>query len=186
MFKKSLIKLLSCGLLTLAVIVTYAVVGLRGPEDTIREAQVKLAAGQYAEVISLLDQAELGHSIQNNRSLKVELWQLRKQAHFLLGNAAGALQDVRLMLDNGFEDDVDLLLDQIRFLASDKQGDLALLEAKKFLDAHPDHSRGLELAGVLARGSPRCEEISARHERCDFCGAFAVLRLPRLQPTASK
>lgn len=189
MFKKSLIKLLSCGLLTLAVIVTYAVVGLRGPEDTIREAQVKLAAGQYAEVISLLDQAELGHSIQNNRSLKVELWQLRKQAHFLLGNAAGALQDVRLMLDNGFEDDVDLLLDQIRFLASDKQGDLALLEAKKFLDAHPDHSRGLELAGEASQSAyqARLSELLVTTERALGVGkhkeAHAILLTYLFCPT---
>ena len=167
MFKKSLIKLLSCGLLTLAVIVTYAVVGLRGPEDTIREAQVKLDAGQYAEVISLLDQAELGHSIQNNRLLKVELWQLRKQAHYLLGNAAGALQDVRQMLDNGFEDDVDLLLDQIRFLASDNQGEMAIVEAKKFLEAHPDHSRGLELAGEATQSAyqPILTELLVATER---------------------
>lgn len=167
MFKKSLIKLLACGLLTLAGIVTYAVVGLRGPEDTIREAQVKLAAGQYAEVISLLDQAELGHSIQNNRLLKVELWQLRKQAHYLLGNAAGALQDVRQMLDNGFEDDVDLLLDQIRYLASDHQGEMALLEAKKFIDAHPEHSRGLELAGEASQSAyqPILSELLVAIER---------------------
>lgn len=147
MFQKSLLTLLFCGLLTLAGIVVFAVLGWHGPEDTLREAEQKLAAGQNAQVISLLDQAELGHSLANNRSLRVRLWRLRKQAHANLGNPQGALNDVRLLLDNGFEDDVDLLLDQIRFLASDKQGQMALLEAKRFLEKHPDHSRGLELAG---------------------------------------
>ncbi|MGK0299531.1 MAG: hypothetical protein ACI89X_000396 [Planctomycetota bacterium] len=147
MFKKSLLTLMFCGLLTLAGIVAYTALGLHTPEDTIREAQAKLSAGQYAEVVTLLDRAALGHSLKNNRSLMVQLWLLRLQAHSHLGNMAGALKDVQKLLDNGLADDVDLLLDQIRFLASDKQGDMALLKAEKFLEAHPEHSRGLELAG---------------------------------------
>ena len=151
MFKKSLVTLLFCGLLTLAAIVAYAVIGWRGPEDTIREAQAKIAAAQYAEVISLLDQAELGHSIQNNRALKVQLWQLRMEAHAKLGNARGALQDVSKILDNGHANDINLRLDQIRLLATDNQGERALLAAKRFLADNPDHSRGLELAGEASQ-----------------------------------
>src|SRR5690606_27049296 len=122
MFKKSLLILMLSALLTLACIVAYAALGLGGPEATIREAQAKLAANRYVEVINLLDQAEPGHSLQGNRALRRQLSQLRKEAHARLGNAAGALKDVRYLLASGLEDDVDLLLDQIRFLAMDEQG----------------------------------------------------------------
>ena len=147
MFKKSLMILLSCGLLTLAGIVAFAVAGGHGPEDTIREAQAKLAAGKYASVISLLDQAEYGHSLRGNRNLTTQLRQLRKQAHAELDNPAGALLDVQALLADGYENDVSLLLDQIRYLAQDNQGELALIAARRFLAGHPDDGRGLELAG---------------------------------------
>ncbi len=147
MFKKSLMILLSCGLLTLAGIVAFAVAGGRGPEDTIREAQAKLAAGEYASVISLLDQAEYGHSLKGNRNLTTQLRQLRKVAHAELDNPAGALLDVQALLADGYQDDVSLQLDQIRYLAQDKQGELALIAARRFLATYPDDGRGLELAG---------------------------------------
>tara|TARA_R110002096_G_scaffold879_3_gene4938 strand:+ start:1984 stop:6009 length:4026 start_codon:yes stop_codon:yes gene_type:complete len=167
MFQKSLLILMVCGLLTLAGIVAYTIVGWHTPEDTIREAQGKLAAGRYGEVISMLDQAEYGHSVQGNRALKQQLWQIRKHAHAQLGNPGAALRDVRLLLKNGFEDDIDLRLDQIRFLAMDKQGDRAILEAKKFLDDHPKHSRGLELAGEASQTAykPLMDELLVAIER---------------------
>lgn len=166
MFKKSLVTLLFCGLLTLAGIVAYTLVGWHGPEDTLRELQGKYLAKQYATVITELDQAELGPSLGNNRALKVQLWRLRKKAHEKLGNPAGALKDVRQLLRHGLEDDVDLLLDQIRLLARDKQGDMALLKAKKFLGAHPNHSRGLELAGEAGQTAyqPLLQELLAALE----------------------
>lgn len=167
MFKKSLLTLLFCGLLTLAGIVAYALLGWHGPEDTIRETKAKLAAGLYAEVISDLDQAELGHSLAHNQALMVQLWRLRQTAHSKLGNPAGALKDVRELLSHGLENDVDLLLDQIRLLASDKQGDMALLESQKFLKSHPNHSRGLELAGEAGQTAyqPLLKELLQALER---------------------
>ena len=164
MFKKSLMILLSCGLLTLAGIVAFAVAGGRGPEDTIREAQTRLAAGEYASVISLLDQAEYGHSLKGNRNLTTQLRQLRKAAHAELGNPAGALLDVQALLADGYEDDVSLQLDQIRYLAQDQQGELALIAARRFLASYPDDGRGLELAGEACQTAYQPMMVSLRQD----------------------
>lgn len=147
MFKKSLLVLLFCGLLTLAWIVGYVLLRMHGPVDTLRTAQAKLALGEYAKVISVLDQAEHSASIQKSVNLQVQLWRIRAKAHANLQNPAGALKDVRRLLANGFQDDVQLRRDEIRYLATDGQGEMARLNAKKFLADHPNDSRGLELAG---------------------------------------
>ena len=164
MFKKSLMILLSCGLLTLAGIVAFAVAGGRGPEDTIREAQAKLAAGEYAAVISLLDQAEHGHSLKGNRNLTTQLRQLRKAAHAELGNPAGALRDIQALLAAGYEDDVSLQLDQIRYLALDKQGELAVIAARRFLAGYPNDGRGLELAGEACQAAYQPMLVALRQD----------------------
>ena len=52
MFKKSLLILLVCGLLTLAWIVGYVLLRVRGPVDELRHAEAQLALGQYAQVIA--------------------------------------------------------------------------------------------------------------------------------------
>ena len=147
MFKKSLLILMLCGFLTLAATVGYVLLRFRGPEDTLREAQGKLAAGAYADVIALLNQAEPSASIVNNKKLREQLWRLRYAANEQLDNPGGALKDVDNLLANGHANDIDLRLDQISLLAKDGQGDEARQAAKQFIEKHPDHGRGLELAG---------------------------------------
>ena len=147
MFKKSLLILLVCGLLTLAWIVGYVLLRVRGPVDELRHAEAQLALGQYAQVIAALNQAEHSASIQSSVSLQVRLWRIRAEAQASLDNPAGALKDVRQLLGNGFKDDIELRLDEIRYLATDGQGELARQRAKSLLADHPDHSRAPERAG---------------------------------------
>jgi len=147
MFKKSVYVLLFCVIITSMLILGYVGSGRRGPGDELRDAQAQLAQGQYAEVIANLSQALMSPTFQKSVHLQVQVWRLRSQAYAGLGNATGALQDVRDLLINGFEDDIDLRLDEVRYLATDGQGELARRKAIDFLADHPDHPRGLELAG---------------------------------------
>lgn len=167
MFKKSLLILLFCGLITLAWIVGYVLLCVRGPVDALRDAQAQLALGQYAHVISVLDQAENSASIQKSVNLQLHLWRIRAKAHASLDNPAGALKDVRSLLANGFQDDIELRRDEIRYLATDGQGEMARLSAKKFLGDHPDDSRGLELAGEACQTAyqPLLHELRATLDR---------------------
>jgi hypothetical protein len=147
MFQKSLQILVVCALLTLGAIVGYAVLRLGGPENALARARANFAAGNYGEVIADLDLAERGAGIANSPDLREQLWRLRYAAHSRLDNPAGALDDVRRLLQNGHPDDEDLLLDEVRLLARAGQGEQARLRGRAFVEAHPEHSRALELTG---------------------------------------
>ncbi|MFK7742809.1 MAG: hypothetical protein AB8H80_21035 [Planctomycetota bacterium] len=147
MFKKSLQILGACALLTLGVIVAYALLKLRGPDDLLYEAERSVQQGAYGEAIKVLNLAEPSASVQSDAEAQSRLWRLRYTAQERLGNTRAALQDVRNLLQHGFADEIDLRLEEVRLLAADGQGDRARQAALAFLEQHPEHARGLELAG---------------------------------------
>lgn len=155
MFKKSLQILVACALLTLAAIVAFALLQLNGPEDVLYQAELKLREGRNGEVVTLLNQTELAPSMHGDPANLARLWRLRYQAQDRLDNPAGALLDVRRLLQNGYADDVELRLEEIRLLARDEQGARARQAAIEFLEDHPGHARGLELAGEACQTAYR-------------------------------
>lgn len=167
MFQKSLQILVVCALLTLGAVVGYALLRFGGPEDAITRARAKFAAGNYGEVISDLDLAERGAGIARSPELREQLWRLRYEAHSLLDNPRGALDDVHRLLQNGHPDDEELLLDEIRLLARAGEGAQARLRGIAFTEKHPEHSRALELTGEACQTvyQPQLRELQILLER---------------------
>jgi hypothetical protein len=154
------------GALFLAVLVgvwAFAILGLSGPEEVLREAQAKFDRGEYARTRDLLEGIENAASIQKDRSKLARLLRMRYAANSQLQNSAGALLDLERLLRMPGQDDPLLRLDQIRLLASVDQGERALQLARKFLQelpsegAAPNQERALELAGEACQTTYRDE-----------------------------
>ncbi|HEB51739.1 MAG TPA: hypothetical protein ENI87_00650 [bacterium] len=153
MLKKSLQILVACAFLALGSIVLYALLGMRSPQDSLGDAEALLQRGDNLGAVTLLSRTENSPRIQGSPALLDRLWQLRLEAHTRLGNPKGALRDVRNLLRHGHDDDVELRLAEVRLLAQAGDGEAARLAARAFLADHPDHSRGLELAGEACQSA---------------------------------
>ena len=167
MIQKSLQILIACALLTLAAIVGYSVLRLHGPEDTLREARERFAAGAYGEVIASLGLAERSASFAARPELLQQLWRLRYESHARLDNPRGALADLTHLLDAGQEDQEALLLEEIRLLATAGDGERARQRGRKFLEEYGDQGRALELTGEACQTiyQPMLRELQVRLER---------------------
>lgn len=167
MFRKSLQILVVGAVVALAAIVAYASLRLSGPGDALAEAEAFLQRGEAARAIDVLNLAERSATIANQPELQQRLWHVRYLANAQLDNSRGALRDVENLLRGGRGDDLALQLERIRLLARAGEGERARLAAKEFLTAHPDHSRGLELAGEACQTvyQPRLRALRESVER---------------------
>ncbi len=146
MFQKSLHLLLGAAVVLLLAIVVISFLDDSGPDDYLSDAERLIASGEYARAIAALDRVEGGPRVQGVPARRERLLRLRYDANTRLGDAAGALDDVELLLRDAPDDEA-LLLDRIRLLALDNQGAAARNAAMQFLAKHPHHGRALELAG---------------------------------------
>jgi len=146
MFQKSLHLLLGAAVVLLLAIVVFSFLDDSGPDAYLTDAERMIARGEHARAIALLDRAESGPRVQRVPARRERLLRLRYDANTRLGDAAGALRDVELLLRDAADDEA-LLLDRIRLLALDNQGTAARNAATQFLAKHPHHGRALELAG---------------------------------------
>ena len=167
MIQKSLQILIACALLTLTAIVGYSVLRLHGPEDTLREARVRFAAGAYGEVIASLGLAERSASFTADPALLQQLWRLRYESHARLDNPRGALADLARLLETDQDDREELLLAEIRLLATAGDGERARQRGREFLADHAEHGRALELTGEACQTiyQPKLRELQVRLER---------------------
>ncbi len=166
MLRRSLQIFVAVALLALGLVVGFAVLRLRGPADALAEARAAFDRHDYARAITVLDFAERGAGVRNDRTLRERLWRLRYAAYTELGNPNGALLDVEHLIDDG-HDDEPLQLDRIRLSAQSDKADAALQLARDFLAKNPGHGRGLELAGEAAELAlqPRIEDLTEVIER---------------------
>lgn len=158
MFRRSFQVFLATALLALAATLLFVFLRLRGPEEALGEAQACLDRGEFSRAVYLLNLAGSSTSLQRDPSKRARLWRLRYTANNRLDNAAGALEDLEMLLQTGVEDQ-ELQLDRIRLLAVLGRGEPALRFAREFLAAHPDDWRGLELAGEAMQTTYR-EELA--------------------------
>ena len=147
MFRRSLRVFVAVTLIGLVATVGYAVGRFRGPEEALAEAQQYFDRGEYQRCVDVLDHCEHSPSMQRDPTKRERLLRLRYTANSRLGNNQGALRDVEELIRAPGEHDEDLRLDHIRLLAQVGRGEEALQHARAFLKDHPDHWRGLELAG---------------------------------------
>ena len=161
MFLKSFKILIGAMLLVLAAIVAYAALQLSGPEEALAEAQGLLQRREYNSALNVLNLTE--PSVEGDPARRARLLRLRYAANTELGNPAGALQDVDALLRDQ-PADVALRLDRIRLLALAGDGPGARLAAMAFLTDHPDHGRGLELAGEACQTvyQPQLRDLRSR------------------------
>lgn len=167
MFLKSLQVLTGAGLLTLAAVVAYAALNLSRPEDALDRAEAMIQHNEFAAAVSELNTAERARSVQRDPAQRERLLRLRQRAHAELGNAPGALRDVEALLRGSVADVEALQLERIRLRAVAGDGDGALLAAEQFLTEHPQHGRGLELAGEACQTAyqPLLRELNERLAR---------------------
>lgn len=147
MFRSSLKVFLVLTMVALAAVLGFAALRLRGPEESLREAQAALDRGEYARSITVLDLAERSHSLQRDPSKQVRLHRMRFTANMELQNLPAALRDLEQLLQLPGARTMELELEHIRLLAAVGQGEAAGREAQAFLQRHPGHGRARELAG---------------------------------------
>ncbi len=171
MIRSSLVVFLVAVVLGLALTVGYALT-MPGPATAIQEAEQHLARGRAVEAVRVLDLAEGSPAVKADRDLRVRLLRARFAAQQAVGNPRRALADLEAVLPLLAEPDEALLLDQIALLATLERGDDALAAARTFVAAHPDHARGLELAGEAANVAYResLRQVAAAVRR-DLAGA---------------
>ena len=157
MFRRSLRVFVVVALVGLVATVGYAIGKFRGPEEALAEAQAYYDRGEYQATVDVLDHAERSPSLQRDPSKRTRLLRLRYAANTRLGNHPYALRDVEALVAAPGEHGEDLLLDHIRLLAKVGRGEDALQRARAFLTTHPDHGRGLELAGEACQTTYRDE-----------------------------
>jgi hypothetical protein len=165
MFKKSLQILVAACLLALAAIVVFAALHRSGPDDALAEATRLVARRDYARAIDVLDFAE--QDVANDPVRMERVLRLRYGAYKEQGNHTRALQDVERLLGMKVADADALRLDEIWLLARSGNGAAARAAAERFLADHPDHARGLELAGETCQllYTPALVELTERLQR---------------------
>lgn len=157
MFRRSFQILLVATLLALAAIVGYASLRLGSPTERLAEAEQMVRRQEYRRAIKVLDLYEGGLSLQRDADLRERLWRLRLEAYAALGNHRGALLDIDNLLRDHGDGDLDLQLERIRLLTAVGEGTQARQLARHFVAAHPEHARGLELAGAACEEAYRAE-----------------------------
>src|ERR1041384_3686880 len=101
MLRRSLVLILACLLLGLALTAAYALLRLRGPAEMIEDAHVQLQTDP-AGVIRKLDRCEA--SVRDDQELRRQLWRLRYEANKRLNNDQQALADIEQLLADGDPD----------------------------------------------------------------------------------
>ncbi|MGE3353839.1 MAG: hypothetical protein AB7O84_19030 [Planctomycetota bacterium] len=150
MLRRSLILFLAFVLLGLGLTAGYAMLGLRGPDDVLAEAQGLLQSGDASAAIKLLDRCEPGAGMRDNPELLRGLWRLRLRAHIQVNNARRALDDIDNLLRSG-DSDPGLLMNRIFYLGRTGDGERARQHALEFVAAQPQLARAQELAGEACK-----------------------------------
>ena len=176
MFQKSLQILVASALLALAATVGYSFLRLHGPEDTLREARERFAAGAYGEVIASLGLAERSASFAARPELLQQLWRLRYESHARLDNPRGALADLTHLLDAGQEDQEALLLEDSLIKQHKPPHNVRLKDDKSFLMVRIDRDERFPRL-KLVRAHKRDHRKPGGRSR--FFGPFASSRSVR-------
>jgi len=152
MLRRSLILILAFLLLGLGLTAGYAVLNWRGSDALLAEATAKFERGDAAETVRVIDLCEPGAGVRENEPLLQKLWDLRLRANTALGNTRRVLEDIERLLhaDPGR---IDLQLQRIYFLSVSGSAEEARQLALAFVEAHPDHARGRELAGEACQAA---------------------------------
>lgn len=165
MLLKSLKVLVVAVLLALGAIVAYAMLQLGGgPDQALDRARAFAKKQEWKRALHELDMIARGLTSDPDRMQ--QLWKLRYEINTALGDPLSALRDLdNLLRKNG--DDLDLQLDRVRLLAMAGDGPGARLAALEFLAEHPEHGRGLELAGEACQTvyQPQLRELRQRLDR---------------------
>lgn len=158
--RSTLIALAAVVLLGLAFTAGFAFLGLSGPEDTVKRAVAAYDAAQYTESIRLLNRAEKSMGPASSPRLRARIFAQRRDAHLQVQNYQRANEDVARLAALGADhpdallaegtDVASLALDRVYYTLLDGQSEAGLGLAQQFLEAHPEHPRGLELAGEAA------------------------------------
>ncbi|MBL8724735.1 MAG: bacterial transcriptional activator domain-containing protein [Planctomycetes bacterium] len=160
MLRRSLQVFVALSLVALAVVLGYAALRLRGPEEMLREAQACYDRGEYARTVVVLDHGARSHSLSRDPSKLARLYRLRHAAQLQLDNAPAALQDLERLLSVSGSPDTELALEHVRLLAVVGRGQDALVEAKALLAREPENGRAMELAGEALQSVYR-DELAA-------------------------
>lgn len=147
MFHRSLLVFLAFALLVLTVIVSYALIGLSGPETTIAEARAALEAGRGNEAVRVLNLAEDSLGPAGASDLRREVLTLRYQAHLQTDNYRSALVDLRQLVQTYARGDANLERETVRVQIASGEPAEALARARQTLARTPNDGRMLELAG---------------------------------------
>ncbi len=137
MLRRSLLVVVILLLCSLAFTVAYALLPVRTPADLIYEASQRLARGDAAGCVQLLDQGAKTPAFQQDQALGRQLLKVRLQAHRVLDIPAQALADIEGLI--AMEDlDPQLQLYRIYYLG---RGDEARLHAIAAVVAQPTRAR---------------------------------------------
>ena len=138
-----------CVLGALVATVVYAVTGMRGADDVLREARLAVQERDYVTALHLLDVASRDHSMAGSEG-QTEILSLRAAVHEATGATARALEDLR-QLDEAYDIDTqDVTRRRIILHQSlDTPEDLlaAWRIANNWLEDNPDDPIILALAG---------------------------------------
>lgn len=133
-------------LVSLALVVGYALTGLSGPASAIAEAETALNAGQPTECLRQLDIAAKSSALRSDPKLERRYWELRYSSHIALENHKKALED----LDQLFSlsgDAEELSHDRIRLLIQLGDWTTALARIETLLSETPGDGALLQLRG---------------------------------------
>lgn len=163
MLQRSLILFLALVLLGTCLTAGYVILSLRGPDDTLAEAQELLRRGDAAAAVRILDLCEPGAGMRENPALQERLWRLRLEGNRRLDNPRRCLEDLEHLLPLA-PGQADLELMRVFYLLREGKSARAREHALALVAAQPQLARAHELAGEACQQAygDRLRELNKR------------------------